>query len=219
MTYKMNSESVFNPSFEELCFALMRSPRLTGCQTARMNQSFSFFPLLFFFFFFFFLHQNYLLHLWPELSFSQTSAQNVRLPSQYACLLLLTLIISVSKQLLYTCVKQNASTLCQMALARMLVIVSIIFVLTSSPIVILGITQSIVDDFFINRRYNYILLLYHTIYMELGKLNCRGINFFVYVLRSSRFREELARLACFRFLKHKKIELKKRDVTVKTVRT
>ena len=159
MTYKMNSESVFNPSFEELCFALMRSPRLTGCQTARMNRSFSFFSS----FFFFFLHQNYLLHLWPELSFSQTSAQNVRLPSQYACLLLLTLIISVSKQLLYTCVKQNASTLCQMALARMLVIVSTIFVLTSSRIVILGTTQSIVDDFFINRRDNNIFLLYHTI--------------------------------------------------------
>ena len=160
MTYKMNSESVFNPSFEELCFALMRSPRLTGCQTARINQSFSFFPLLFFFFFF--LHQNYLLYLWPELSFSQTSAQNIRLPSQYACFLL-TLIISVSKQLLYTCVKQNASTLCQMALARMLVIVSTIFVLTSSRIVILGTTQSIVDDFFINRRDNNIFLLYHTI--------------------------------------------------------
>ena len=105
-----------------------------------------------------------------------------------------------------------------MALARMLVIVSTIFILTSLPIVILGITQSIVDDFFINHRYNNIFLLCHAIHMELGMINCSGINFFVYVLRSSRFRQELARLSCFGFLKLKKTELKKAGVTTKKLK-
>ena len=107
------------------------------------------------------------------------------------------------------CFDQNASTLRQMALARMLVIVSTIFILTSSPTVVLSITRSVVYDFFINRRYTNIFLLSHLIYLELGMVNSSGVNFFVYVLRSSRFRQELARLMCFRILKHEKGGLKK----------
>ena len=103
-----------------------------------------------------------------------------------------------------------------MALAKMLVIVSTIFILTSSPIVVLGITKSIVNDFFINRRYNNIFLLSHSIYLELGMINCSGVNFVVYVLRSSRFRQELARFVCFGFLTHKKTGLKKEGVPVNT---
>ena len=107
-----------------------------------------------------------------------------------------------------------------MALARMLVIVSTIFILTSLPMVAVSITQSIVDDFFINRRYNNIFMLCHTILLELSIINSSGINFFVYVLRSSRFRQELAKVACFRFLKHKKLGLnKKESVTVNTTTT
>ena len=106
-----------------------------------------------------------------------------------------------------------------MALARMLVIVSTIFILTASPVVAISITRSIVYDFFINRRYNNIIMLSYTIYLELGLINSSGINFFVYVLRSSRFRQELARYSCFRFLKHKKAELNKEDVTVYTITT
>ena len=106
-----------------------------------------------------------------------------------------------------------------MALARMLVIVSIIFILTSSPTVAVSITQSIVDDFFINRRYNNIFLLCHTILLQLGVVNCSGINFFVYVLRSSRFRQELARFVCFRFLKQKLAGLKKKGLVVNTATT
>ena len=117
------------------------------------------------------------------------------------------------------CFDQNASTLRQMALARMLVIVSTIYILTSSLVVVLSITQSIMYDFFINRSCNNIFSASHEFYLALDMIQCNGVNFFVYVLRSSRFREELARLACSRFLKHKKIELKKRDVTMKTVRT
>ena len=103
-----------------------------------------------------------------------------------------------------------------MALARMLVIVSTIFILTSSPIVALSITTSIVYDFFINRRYTNIFLACHIIYMELGMINSGGVNFFIYVLRSSRFRQELARFACFRFLKHEKAGVSRKDVKTTT---
>jgi len=107
----------------------------------------------------------------------------------------------------------------QMALARMLVIVSTIYILTASPIVAVSIAQSIVDEFFINRRYNNVFMLCHTVLLELGVFNSSGVNFVVYVLRSSRFRQELATLVCFRFLKHKNKGLKKEGVTVNTTTT
>jgi len=117
--------------------------------------------------------------------------------------------------------KQNASTLRQMALARMLVIVSTIFIVTASPIVALSITRSVVYEYFINRRYNNIFLLSYTIYLELAMINSSGINFFVYALRSSRFRQELARFVCFRFLKRKTKDegLKTDSATVNTTTT
>ena len=126
--------------------------------------------------------------------------------------------ITVLKSLLFF-FKQNASTLRQMALARMLVIVSTIFIVTASPIVALSITRSTVYNFFIDRRYTNIFLLCHTIYLELGMVNSSGINFIVYVLRSSKFRQELATIACFGFLKRKKAELKKEGVAVNTETT
>ena len=106
-----------------------------------------------------------------------------------------------------------------MALARMLVIVSTVYIITSSPIVALSITQSIVDEFFVNRRYTNIFFSSHIIYLGLGMINCSAVNFFVYVLRSSRFRQELATFASFRFLKHEKAGVNKTDVTVKTTTT
>ena len=106
-----------------------------------------------------------------------------------------------------------------MALARMLVIVSTIYILTASPIVALSITTTVVYDFFINRRYTNIYLLCYLVYLELGMINSSGINFFVYVLRSSRFRQELATFRCFRFLKHEKAGVNEKDVTVKTTTT
>ena len=106
-----------------------------------------------------------------------------------------------------------------MALARMLVIVSTIFIVTASPIVALSITRSTVYNFFIDRRYTNIFLLCHTIYLELGMVNSSGINFIVYVLRSSKFRQELATFACFRFLKRKKAEVKKEDETTMNTKT
>ena len=115
--------------------------------------------------------------------------------------------------------KQNASTLRQIALAKMLVIVSFVFILTSSPVVALSITTSIVADFFVNRRFTNIFMLSHFIFLELGMINCSGVNFFIYVLRSTRFRQELSRCVCFGFLKQKKAGLKKEGVSVNTVAT
>ena len=112
---------------------------------------------------------------------------------------------------------QSASTTRQIALAKMLVIVSFIFILTSSPIVALSIARGIVYDFFINRRYTNIFIAAHTSYMQLSMINCSAVNFFVYVLRSSRFRQELSRCVCFGFLKQKKAGAKKEGVSVSTV--
>ena len=106
-----------------------------------------------------------------------------------------------------------------MALARMLVIVSTIYILAASPVVALSVTTTIVYDFFIYRRYTNIYLLCYLVYLELGMINSSGINFFAYVLRSSRFRQELATFACFRFLTHEKARVNKKDVTVKTTTT
>ena len=106
-----------------------------------------------------------------------------------------------------------------MALARMLVIVSTIYILAASPVVALSVTTTIVYDFFIYRRYTNIYLLCYLVYLELGMINSSGINFFVYVLRSSRFRQELATFRCFRFLTHEKAGVNEKDVTVKTTTT
>ena len=102
----------------------------------------------------------------------------------------------------------------------MLVIVSTIYIVTASPVVALSITRSVVYEYFINRRYNNIFLLSYTIYLELAMINSGGINF-VYALRSSRFRQELARFVCFRFLKRKTKDegLKTKSATVNTTTT
>ena len=101
----------------------------------------------------------------------------------------------------------------------MLVIVSIVYILTSSPNVVISVTRSVVYDFFINRRYTNVFMASNVIYLELGMINCSGVNFFVYALRSSRFRQELSRLVCFGFLKQKRAGLRKEGVTVQTVIT
>ena len=103
----------------------------------------------------------------------------------------------------------------------MLVIVSSVFILTSSPLVALSITRYAVYDFFISRRFNNILLLSHTVYLQLSMINCSGVNFLVYVLRSSRFRQELAKFLCFGFLKPgKQAGVRKGEgVSVSTVTT
>ena len=147
------------------------------------------------------------------------STQRITPLNDNGCLFLFIHIHCELKRSPLTPFQQQASTLRQMALARMLVIVSTIFILTASPIVALNITTTVVYDFFISRRYTNIFLLCYLVYLELGMINSSGINFFVYVLRSSRFRQELATFACFRFLKHDKAGVNKKDVIVKTTTT
>ena len=91
--------------------------------------------------------------------------------------------------------KDSVMTRQQVALVKMLVIVSTIFILTSCPFVALSITNLAEPQFALNRRYTNTYLLTHALHMTLGMLNS-SINFFVYVLRSSKFREELKRLPC-----------------------
>ena len=113
------------------------------------------------------------------------------------------MISFVKQRYTNTCVNSfSTSTLRQMALARMLVIVSTIYILTASPIVALSIARSTVYDLFIYRSYNIrfcFVLLSHAIYLQFGMLNSSGVNFFVYVLRSSWIRQEKQHLCVLGF--------------------
>nr|KAG5702693.1 hypothetical protein BaRGS_013330 [Batillaria attramentaria] len=86
----------------------------------------------------------------------------------------------------------NTSTDCtncrsQAALGKLLVIVSLIYIVTSTPHVVVGIVRSIVSDFSLHGRYANIFVASHVLYLTLGCLNST-VNFFVYVTRSSKFR-------------------------------
>ena len=81
-------------------------------------------------------------------------------------------------------------------LVTMLVTVNCVFIITASPNIALGLTRSLVYDFWLTRRYANIFLAAHGWLMGLGVLNS-SINFFVYVFRSSRFRQELRGLPLF----------------------
>ncbi|XP_076464107.1 uncharacterized protein LOC143296183 [Babylonia areolata] len=84
----------------------------------------------------------------------------------------------------------STATSQQLALVKMLVIVCCIFVTTSSPFVLLCITTLVRPEFFLNRRFASMFLAVHALLLVLGMINS-SINFFVYLLRSSRFRQEL----------------------------
>ena len=81
-------------------------------------------------------------------------------------------------------------------LVTMLVTVNCVFIITASPNIALGLTRSLVYDFWLTRRYANIFLAAHGWLLGLGVLNS-SINFFVYVFRSSRFRQELRGLPLF----------------------
>ena len=91
--------------------------------------------------------------------------------------------------------KDSVMTRQQVALVKMLVTVSTLFILTFSPFVALSITSLAEPEFFLNRRYNNLFLATHAVQMQLGMMNS-SINFFIYTCRSSKFREELKRLFC-----------------------
>ena len=81
-------------------------------------------------------------------------------------------------------------------LVTMLVTVNCVFIITASPNIALGLTRSLVYDFWLTRRYANIYMAAHGWLLGLGVLNS-SINFFVYVVRSSRFRQELRGLPLF----------------------
>nr|KAG5709228.1 hypothetical protein BaRGS_017980 [Batillaria attramentaria] len=73
----------------------------------------------------------------------------------------------------------------EVALVKMLVVVSAIYIFTASPNIALGLARSFVHDFWFTRRYANIFLATHALYIDMGMLNS-SINFFVYLARSSR---------------------------------
>ena len=87
----------------------------------------------------------------------------------------------------------NADTRKERRLVVMLVTVSCLFIVTASPNIALGLARIMIPDFWFTRRFANVFLATHAWYLALGMLNS-SVNFFVYVLRSSRFRQELTRL-------------------------
>ena len=84
----------------------------------------------------------------------------------------------------------SSSDVREVALVKMLVVVSLIYIISSAPNVALGMTRLLVPEFVANRRYANIFLASHLLSLILGQLNS-SVNFFVYLARSSRFRQEL----------------------------
>ena len=91
----------------------------------------------------------------------------------------------------------SADTKKERGLVTMLVTVNCVFIITASPNIALGLARIFVHEFWFTRRYANIFLATHGGYIGLGLLNS-SINFFVYVIRSSRFRQELRGLPLFR---------------------
>ena len=87
----------------------------------------------------------------------------------------------------------SSSDVREVALVKMLVVVSLIYIISSAPNVALGMTRLLVPEFVANRRYANIFLASHLLSLILGQVNS-SVNFFVYLARSSRFRQELRRL-------------------------
>ena len=84
----------------------------------------------------------------------------------------------------------SSSDVREVALVKMLVVVSLIYIISSAPNVALGMTRLLVPEFVANRRYANIFLASHLLSLILGQVNS-SVNFFVYLARSSRFRQEL----------------------------
>ena len=81
----------------------------------------------------------------------------------------------------------------EVALVKMLVVVSLIYIISSAPNVALGLTRLLVTEFHPTRRYANVFLASHLMYLVLAEANS-SVNFFVYLARSSRFRQELRSL-------------------------
>ena len=84
----------------------------------------------------------------------------------------------------------SSSDVREVALVKMLVVVSLIYIITAAPNVALGMTKLMVPEFLHTRKYANIFLASHLMYLVLAQANS-SVNFFVYLARSSRFRQEL----------------------------
>nr|KAG5713991.1 hypothetical protein BaRGS_020319 [Batillaria attramentaria] len=104
----------------------------------------------------------------------------------------------------------------QRALAKMLVIISCIYVLTSAPNVAMGLATLIVPGFSAAGQFSNIFLATRLFPGMFAMLNS-SINFFVYVTRSSKYREELR--AMFSCKVPKRAESTKSDASKGSKRT
>ena len=84
----------------------------------------------------------------------------------------------------------SSSDVREVALVKMLVVVSLIYIISSAPNVALGLTRLLVPEFLHTRRYANIFLASNLTFLVLAQMNS-SVNFFVYLARSSRFRQEL----------------------------
>ena len=87
----------------------------------------------------------------------------------------------------------SSSDVREVALVKMLVVVSLIYIITAAPNLALGLTKLLVPEFRHTNRYAIIFVATHFMYLVLAQANS-SVNFFVYLARSSRFRQELRRL-------------------------
>ena len=99
----------------------------------------------------------------------------------------------------------SSSDVREVALVKMLVVVSLIYIISSAPNVALGLTKLLVPDFLPSRKYANIFLASHLSSLLLAEVNS-SVNFFVYLARSSRFRQELHRLLRLRQIQRAKAE-------------
>ena len=83
-----------------------------------------------------------------------------------------------------------------MSLVKMLVVVSLMYIISSAPNIALGLSRLLVPDFLPSRRYANIFLASHLMYLVLAEVNS-SVNFFVYLARSTRYRRELRSLLRF----------------------
>ena len=83
-----------------------------------------------------------------------------------------------------------ASDAREMALVKMLVVVSLIYIASTAPNIALGLTKLLVLDFNHTQKYANIFVASHLMYLVIAQANS-SVNFYVYLFRSSRFRQEL----------------------------
>ena len=113
----------------------------------------------------------------------------------------------------------SSSDVREVVLVKMLVVVSLIYITAAAPNIALGLARLLVPDFLSSGRYANIFLLSHLSELVLAEVNS-SVNFFVYLARSSRFRQELRGLHRLCGIRRAKAEGSQRfsDASVSTER-